>query len=69
MPPAVVKNRRRLIPFRFASSLPSAFVRASTSRWRAVCGAGMNSSLETLWVGIGPGYAWVSAGSKLSSSS
>src|SRR6185295_5693510 len=30
-----------------------AFMRASTSRCRGVCGTGMNSSLDTTWVGTG----------------
>jgi hypothetical protein len=34
-----------------------------------VCGAGMNSSLDTDWVGMGEGKADVSAGSTCSSSS
>jgi hypothetical protein len=37
-------------------------MRASNSRYFFVCGAGMNSSLDTDWVGIGEGKADVSAG-------
>src|SRR5687768_15944283 len=69
MPLAVRKNCRRLRPWRRASVSPIAFVRASTSRWRADCGAGKYSSLETICVGIGPGNAAVSAGASASSSS
>src|SRR4029077_929366 len=36
--------------------------RASTSRCFALCGAGMYSSLETIWVGTGEGNDAVSAG-------
>jgi len=68
MPDAVVRNRRRVMPWRFASTPPSSLSRPSTRRWRAVCGAGMNSSLDTLCVGIGPAKAWVSAGNRLASS-
>src|SRR5713101_5273795 len=58
------------MPCFLASWLPSSLIRASTRRWFSVCGAGMNSSLETLWVGIGPGNAAVSEGrTALSSSS
>src|SRR5436190_13648511 len=68
MPDAVARNRRRVMPWRFASAPPSSLSRASTRRWRAVCAAGMNSSLDTLCVGIGPAKAWVSAGNRLASS-
>src|SRR5882672_831687 len=61
MPDAVVRNCRRDIPCFFASSPPSSLIRASTRRCLSVWGAGMNSSLETLWVGIGPGKDEVSA--------
>src|SRR5262245_42267736 len=68
MPDALWKNCRRVMPWRRASALPSSLVRASTRRWAAVCRYGMNSSLETLWVGRGPGYECVSAGQSRRSS-
>ena len=68
MPDAVARKRRRVIPWRFARAAPSSFTRASTRRCRRVCGAGMNSSLETLCVGIGPAKACVSAGRRPASS-
>src|SRR5207245_3899953 len=61
MPDAVVRNCRRDIPCFFASSPPRSLIRASTRRCLSVWGAGMNSSLETLWVGMGPGKDDVSA--------
>ena len=51
-----LENRRRVIACRFARSPPSSFRRASTRRCARVCGHGMNSSLDTLCVGIGAGY-------------
>src|SRR5688500_9779035 len=44
-------------------------MRTSNSRCFSVCGAGMNSSLETDWVGIGEGKADVSAGNNCFNSS
>src|SRR5580765_6876349 len=64
MPAAVWKNRRRLTPWCFASRLPSSLMRASTSFCFTVCGAGVNSSLETNCVGIGDAKDDVSAGSR-----
>ena len=70
MPEALARNCRRVSPCLLASSPPSSLMRASSRRCFAVWGAGMNSSLETLWVGTGPGNAAVSAGaSALSSAS
>ena len=63
MPAAVWKNRRRLTPWCFASWLPSSLMRASTRFCCAVCGGGVNSSLETNCVGIGDAKDAVSAGS------
>jgi siderophore synthetase component len=48
-----LKNVRRETPWCFASSEPSALMRASTCFWFSVCGLGRNSSLETNCVGIG----------------
>ena len=53
MPPLVLRKSRRESPSRGASRSASARMRASTSRWAAVCGSGGNSSLETSRVGIG----------------
>src|SRR5262245_44181554 len=69
IPAAVLKKARRLMPRWRASSLPYSLIRASNSRCFAVCGAGMNSSLDTDWVGIGAGKADVSAGNNCFSSS
>ena len=70
MPEALARNCRLVTPCFLASSPPSSLMRASSRRCFAVWGAGMNSSLETLWVGTGPGNAAVSAGaSALSSAS
>src|SRR4029077_19846442 len=55
MPEAVWKKRRRLMPRRLAMCAPISFTRASNSRCLAVCGAGMNSSLDTDCTGIGDG--------------
>ena len=63
MPEAVWKKRRRDRPCRRASRSPSSLSRASTSRCFAVCGTGMYSSLDTIWVGTGDGNEEVSAGS------
>ena len=62
MPAAVWKNRRRLMPWCFASWLPSSSMRASTCFCFRVCGSGMNSSLETNCVGMGDANEAVSAG-------
>ena len=43
--------------------------RASTCFCFSLCGAGMYSSLETIWVGIGVVCGSISAGIKASSSS
>src|SRR6185503_4778581 len=69
MPLAVRKNARRDSPRLPPSSSPSAFTRASTRRCSALWGEGKYSSLETIWVGTGPGKAAVSAGSRARSSS
>src|SRR6266436_2286593 len=70
MPAAVWKKRRRDKPCRRASRSLSSLSRASTSRCLALCGAGMYSSLDTIWVGTGDGNDAVSAGwSSLSCSS
>ena len=55
MPPAVLKNLRRLMPFFFAMRAPMSFTRASNSFCCGDCGAGMNSSLDTNCTGIGDG--------------
>src|SRR6476659_5048142 len=68
MPPAVLKNRRRVMPCFFASSAPICFTRASNSFCRAVCGEGMYSSLDAHCTGIGEGKS-VSAPSSWASSS
>src|SRR6266850_4422717 len=68
MPEAEARKRRRVTPCFFASVSAISRMRASTCFWRVVCGDGMNSSLETDWVGIGPAKAWVSAGSSPASS-
>ena len=47
MPAALWKNLRRLMPWCFASWVPSALMRASTCFCFAVCGRGENSSLAT----------------------
>jgi hypothetical protein len=47
MPAAVLKKARRDMPCLRASSPPNSLMRASNSRCFAVCGAGMNSSLDT----------------------
>src|SRR6266478_3525633 len=70
MPEAVWKKRRRDRPCRRASGSLSSLSRASTSRCLALCGTGMYSSLETIWVGTGDRNDAVSAGcSSLSCSS
>src|SRR5262245_59151059 len=69
MPEAVARNWRRVSPCRFANSPLNSLTRASRRRCLPVWSAGMNSSLETLWVGIGPGNALVSAGARTLSSS
>src|SRR5262245_38528556 len=68
IPAAVWKNARRLTPWRRASRSPSSAIRASTRFCRAVWGGGVNSSLDTNWVGMGPANAVVSAGSRSSKS-
>ena len=67
MPAAVWKNARRLTPWCLASRVPSSLMRASTCFCFSVWGGGVNSSLETNWVGIGDGKDDVSAGSRSSS--
>src|SRR6202795_4124764 len=62
IPAAVLKKARRRMPCWDASAAPYCFTRASNSRCFAVCGAGMNSSLDTDCVGIDDGKAEVSAG-------
>jgi hypothetical protein len=69
MPAAVLKNApahalmaRQLAAVFFDARLELALL-------FSVCGAGMNSSLDTDWVGIGEGKADVSAGNNCSSSS
>ena len=69
MPAAPWKNVRREMPCCFDNSLPSSFTRASNSRCLSLCGAGMNSSLETACVGIGERNVAVSAGTSLAISS
>src|SRR6266850_2238553 len=70
MPAAVWKKRRRDKPCRRASRSLRSLSRASTSRCFALCGTGMYSSLDTIWVGTGDGNDAVSAGwSSLSCSS
>src|SRR5918999_5523200 len=69
MPAAVLKKARRLTPWWRASVVPYSLTRASNSRCFTVCGAGMNSSLETDCVGIGDRKAEVSAGNNCWSSS
>jgi len=44
------------------------FTRASNSRWRGVCGAGMNSSLETDCTGMGEANSDSAAERRASSS-
>jgi hypothetical protein len=51
-----------VMPCLRASSPPNSLMRASNSRCFTLCGAGIDSSLETDCVGIGDGYAKVSAG-------
>src|SRR6516165_9844169 len=63
MPAAVWKKRRRDRPCCRASRSLNSLSRASTSRCLAVCGTGMYSSLDTIWVGTGDGNDEVSAGS------
>ena len=53
MPAAVWKNWRRLRPCLPPSSSPIASRRASTSFCFSLCGGGVNSSLETICVGMG----------------
>src|SRR5215471_7133561 len=53
MPQLVRKNCRRLKPSRRAFASASSLIRASTFFWRALCGGGRYSPLETIWVGIG----------------
>src|SRR6516162_8054906 len=62
MPAAVWKKRRRDKPCRRASRPLNSLSRASTSRCSAVCGTGMYSSLDTIWVGTGEANDAVSAG-------
>src|SRR6516225_3599416 len=62
MPAAVWKNCRRDSPCRRASRSLSSLSRASTSRCLALCGTGIYSSLDTIWVGTGDGNDDVSAG-------
>src|SRR5215471_5209121 len=62
IPDAVRKNSRRDSPCRRASRSLSSLRRASTSRCLVLCGTGMYSSLETIWVGTGDGNDDVSAG-------
>ena len=69
MPAALWKNARRLRPCFLPSSSPMSSRRASTCRCFSLCGAGMYSSLETIWVGIGVVCGSISAGIKASSSS
>ena len=69
MPAAVPKNWRRLMPCRLASRAPRSLMRASTSFCLLVWGSGMNSSLDTNWVGMGDRNAAVSAGRSWASSS
>src|SRR5262249_19790959 len=45
------------------------FSRASTSRCFSLCGGGMYSSLDTIWVGTGDGNDAASAGSNWASCS
>ncbi len=53
MPPVPARNCRRLIlSLRLAWSAIS-FTRASTFFWSSVCGIGMCSPFDTIWVGIG----------------
>src|ERR1700674_4702497 len=68
MPAAVWKKRRRLMPRRFAIRAPISLTRASNSRCFAVCGPGMNSSLETDCTGIGEGNSDSAGESRASSS-
>ncbi len=53
VPPDEVMNERRLIPSFFEAASASSLIRASTFFCCAVCGSGMYSPLETIWVGIG----------------
>ncbi len=53
MPAALWKNCRRDSPCLPPSSSAIASSRASTSFCFSLCGGGVNSSLETIWVGIG----------------
>src|SRR5262245_38095448 len=55
MPAALWKNARRESPCLPPSSSAMASRRASTSLCFSLCGGGVNSSLETIWVGIGVG--------------
>ena len=68
MPPAVLKNLRRVMPCFFASSAPICFTRASNCFCRALCGEGMYSSLDAHCTGMGDGNS-VSAPSNWASSS
>src|SRR5262245_42601659 len=47
---------------RRAEASASSTTRASTRFWLSVCGRGLNSPLETIWVGTGDGKAARSAG-------
>jgi hypothetical protein len=69
MPAAVWKNWRRDSPLRRPYSSPSWFMRASTFFCRSFCATGMNSSLDTTWVGTGVAGAFSRAGASLSCSS
>jgi hypothetical protein len=68
MPPAVWKNLRRDMPCFLAMRAPMSFTRASNSFCCAVCGDGMNSSLDTNCTGMGEGNS-SSAPDSFSSSS
>src|SRR5580692_9060863 len=69
IPAAVVKNDLLLIPCFRANSVPISFRRDSTSRCCLFWRWGKNSSLETIWVGMGPAKEDVSAGFRACNSS
>ena len=69
-PALEARNRRRSIPCRGPRPSASSLMRASTRCCSRVCGSGMNSPLETIWVGTGEANAATSAGAvRVSSSS
>ena len=70
MPALDARNWRRFIPCRGPRSSASSLMRASTRCCSRVWGSGLNSPLETIWVGTGEANAATSAGAvRVSSSS